>query len=113
MKIITTREIRSETKTFFELAEKERVAIKRGNKYVNLIVTDKPDAVFIDKEWIGEFMAIPMEYRCNPFDVSPSGDLFFADKRNIEHLNAATNQARGDRKTKKLSMAEQQKLLGL
>ena len=112
MKIITTREIRSETKSFFELAEKERVAIKRGNKYVNLIVTDEPDTVFVNKEWISEFMAIPMEYRCNPFDVSQSGDLFFADKRNIEHLNAAVNQARGGQ-TKKLSKAEQKKLLGL
>jgi len=47
MKIITTREIVRETKTYFELAEKERIAVKRGRKYVNLIVTDDPDTKFV------------------------------------------------------------------
>jgi hypothetical protein len=112
MKIITTREIRNETKAFFELAEKERVAIKRGNKYVNLIVTDEPDTKFVSKEWIDEFMSIPMEYRCNPFDISPSGDLFFADKRNVEHLDNAVIRARSGQ-TGKLSKADQMKILGL
>ena len=31
-----------ETKTYFELAEKERIAVKRGRKYVNLIVLTCP-----------------------------------------------------------------------
>lgn len=87
MKIITTREMRADVKTFFELAEKERVAVKRGRKYVNLVVTSEPDSQFVSEEWIKEFMSIPMEHRCNPFDISSSGDLFFADKRNIEKLN--------------------------
>ncbi|SEA31602.1 hypothetical protein SAMN05216365_11144 [Porphyromonadaceae bacterium NLAE-zl-C104] len=51
MKIITTREIVRETKTYFELAEKERIAVKRGRKYVNLIVTDDPDTKFVSKEY--------------------------------------------------------------
>lgn len=89
MKVITTREIVRETKTYFELAEKERVAVKRGKKYVNLIVTDSPDDKFVNEEWINEFMNIPEEYRVNPFDLSPSGDLFFADRRNIDHLDKA------------------------
>lgn len=105
MKIITTREIREKTKTFFELAEKERVAIKRGKKYVNLIVTDSPDTKFLSEDWIKEFMSIPDEYRVNPFEVSPSGDLFFADKRNLEHIDKAING-----KKIKLSKIEQIKL---
>ncbi|MDR2691010.1 MAG: hypothetical protein LBB73_01720 [Dysgonamonadaceae bacterium] len=112
MKIITTKEIKNETKAFFELAEKERVAIKNGNKYVNLIVTNEPDTKFVDEEWINEFMSIPMEYRCNPFDISPSGDLFFADKRNVEHLNAAVFQARNGQ-TGKLSKTAQKQLFEL
>ena len=112
MKIITTRDIRNETKTFFELAEKERVVVKRGNKYVNLIITDEPDYMFVNKEWINEFMSIPMEYRCNPFDISPTGDLFFADKRNVENLDIAMSQARNGQ-TKKLSKAEQKQLFDL
>jgi hypothetical protein len=112
MKIITTREIRNEAKTFFELAERERVSIKRGNKYVNLIVTDEPDTKFVSEEWVNEFMAIPMKYRCNPFDTSPSGDLFFADKRNVEHIKKATSQARNGQ-TRKLSKADQKHLFDL
>jgi hypothetical protein len=92
MKIITTREFRNGAKTYFDLAEKERVAIKRGKKFVNLIVTDEPDAEFFSETWIKEFLAIPEEYRCNPFDISTSGDLYWADKRNIEQLSERLNE---------------------
>lgn len=100
MKIITTREMRADAKTFFELAEKERVAVKRGRKYVNLVVTSEPDSKFVSEEWIKEFLLIPNEHRCNPFEVSSSGDIFFADKRNIEKLNKSI-QASKEGKTKK------------
>jgi hypothetical protein len=112
MKIITTREMRENTKAFFELAEKERVAVKRGRKYVNLIVTEEPDTKFVSEEWINELMSIPAEYRVNPFDVSPSGDLFYADKRNLARLNKAVQQARNGN-TKKLSREEQTAFLAL
>ena len=105
MRVITTREIARQTKTYFELAKVERVSVKRGNDFVNLIVTDKPDATFVNDEWIKEFMEIPMEYRCNPFDVSPSGDLFFADKRNVEQLDKAIEQAKNG-KTKRMKKGE-------
>lgn len=84
MKIISTREFRNEAKTYFELAEKERVVVKRGEKFVNFIVTDEPDSQFFGEYWIKEFLAIPENYRCNAFDVSPSGDLYWADKRNVD-----------------------------
>lgn len=58
MKIITTREIRKETKAFFELAEKEQVVVKRRKKYVNLIVTDEPDTQFVSENRVKEFMSI-------------------------------------------------------
>jgi hypothetical protein len=111
MKVITTREIARQTKAYFELAETERVAVKRGNKYVNLIVTEDPDTKFMSESWIKEFwikefFSIPAEYRVNPFDVSPSGDLFFADKRNLEHIDKA-----GKGKIKTLSREDQTKLL--
>ena len=103
MNIITTREIVKNTKAVFELAETESVTVKRGkNKYVHLVVTDKPDSKFVSDSWIDEFMSIPEEYRCNPFNVSPSGDLFYADKRNVEHLEKAIKQAK-EGKMKKLT----------
>jgi len=91
MKVITTREIRNETKLYFELAEKERVVVKRGKKFVNLIVSDQPNRVFLDENWVKGFLEIPAAYRIDPFEVSPSGDLYYADKRNVERLKEVIN----------------------
>ena len=33
-----------------------------------------------------EIAKIPEEYRCDPYETSPSGDPFFADKRNVEYV---------------------------
>ena len=102
--------MRADAKTFFELAEKERVAVKRGRKYVNLVITSEPDSKFVSEEWINEFFAIPSEYRCNPFEISASGDLFFADKRNIEKLNRSIQDAKKG-KAKKVQTKEELKSL--
>lgn len=68
---------------------------------MNLIVTNDPDTKFVSEAWIKEFMSIPPEYRTNPFEVSPSGDLFFADRRNIEHIDKAlAGQTKGYLKKK-------------
>lgn len=107
MKLVTTREIQQKTKAVFEMAETERVAVKRGKKYVNLVVTYEPDAKFFSENYLKEFMSIPAEFRVNPFDISPSGDLFFADRRNLEHIEKASKG-----KTKILSGEEQSKLFG-
>jgi hypothetical protein len=40
------------------------------------------------------FGNIPEEFRCNPYDVSPSGDPFFADRRNVEYVEHCCNDAR-------------------
>lgn len=112
MKVITTREIRNETKTYFELAERERVSVKRGRKYVNLIVSDDPAQHYVDGNWIKDFFAIPAEYRVNPFDVSPSGDLFFADKRNLDKLDKSIAEARAG-KTKRMTREDQKRLFSL
>lgn len=112
MRIITTREIRQETKTFFELAEKEIVSIKRGkNKYINLIVTDSPDKKMFSEDWIKEFLSIPAEHRVNPFDVSPSGDMFFADRRNLERIEQSKESAKQG-KTVELTPLLQKELFG-
>jgi hypothetical protein len=38
-----------------------------------------------------EIAKIPEQYRCDPYEISPSGDPFFADKRNVEKLNRILN----------------------
>jgi|GEM_PF-502114 len=93
MKVLTTREFRGSTKNYFALAENERVSIKRGGKYINLVVSDDPSTVFVDTKWVKGFFSIPEQYRCNPFDYVDSGDLFFADKRNIEKIDKGMQEA--------------------
>ncbi len=38
-----------------------------------------------------ETAKIPEQYRCDPYEISPSGDPFFADKRNVEKLDRILN----------------------
>ena len=92
MVIVSTKEFRDKQKKYFDLAEEEKVLVKRGKKYVNLIITEDPDNNFINETWVKEFLSIPIEYRCNPFDISPSGDLFWADKRNIDLIRKGEQQ---------------------
>ncbi|MDR0393773.1 MAG: hypothetical protein LBH77_01300 [Tannerella sp.] len=108
MVIISAREFRDKQKKYFDLATEEQVLIKRGKDYFYLIANEKPDTkhAMVSDEWMKEFFSIPAEYRCNPFECSPSGDLFFADRRNLEHIkNAKEGQIRT------LSKEDQKKLL--
>jgi len=50
-------------------------------------------------EW---FFSIPKERRVDPFETSPSGDVCWADKRNVDDLDSATERARKDRDEGKL-----------
>ncbi len=97
MKIITTRELRNQTKAVFEMAEKERVAVKRGKKLMNIISQDDPIMGWLDGTLLREYLKIPAEFRVNPFDISPSGDVFWADRRNVEELDRRFEQVRIDR----------------
>jgi hypothetical protein len=73
----------------------EELLVQRGKDKSYKIVPAGNEASGIrekNSKWAREFMAIPDEYRCNPFDVSPSGDLFFADKRNLDSINKGMKQ---------------------
>jgi len=85
MVIVSTREFRDNQRKYFEIAEEERVLVKRGQKYINLFVSDSPGYSTMSEAWVQGFFSIPPEHRCNPFEKSPSGDLFWADKRNVEY----------------------------
>ena len=112
MRVITTREIRNNTKTYFELAEKERIAVKRGEKFVNLMISKDPNEIYLSENWLRDFFNIPAEFRCNPFDVSPSGDLFWADSRNVRQLNDIVKTSETTKLTN-LKKDDQKKFLGL
>ncbi|MBN2650271.1 MAG: hypothetical protein JXR50_11085 [Prolixibacteraceae bacterium] len=80
MKIVTSREFRDNQKKYFELVDNnEQVIVKRKSRAYKIVpVTD--DDLLVD---------IPKEYRCDPYEISPSGDMFWADIRNVEKVKKA------------------------
>jgi len=79
MLVISSREFRDNQAQYFDLVDnQEQVLIQRGkNRAYRLLPVTKDDYIY----------PIPPEYLCNPYDISPSGDMFWADKRNVEKLN--------------------------
>ena len=43
-----------------------------------------------------EIAKIPEEFRCDPYEISPSGDPFFADKRNVEYVRKSIEEAENE-----------------
>ena len=81
MKIVTSREFRDNQKKYFDLVDnKEQVIVKRSKKRAYKLVPVTDDDMLIE---------IPKEYRCDPYEISPSGDMFWADKRNVEIVKKA------------------------
>jgi len=81
MKIITSREFRDNQKKYFDLVDnKEQVIVKRSKKRAYKLVPVTDDDMLIE---------IPKEYRCDPYEISASGDMFWADKRNVEIVKKA------------------------
>jgi hypothetical protein len=81
MKIITSREFRDNQKKFFDMVDnKELVVVKRSKNRAYKLVPLSEDDMLIE---------IPKEYRCDPYEISPSGDMFWADKRNVEIVKKA------------------------
>jgi hypothetical protein len=102
MKIITTENVQDKAKTYFDLAGNKRSFAKKGkNKHVNLILGENLDEeMYVSDNWVKEYYAIPEEYRCNPFAISPSGDLFWADKRNVKQLDEFDEEIRTGKVTR-------------
>ena len=114
MIVISPTELRNEQKKYFDLAEKERVFVKRGRKFIELAVSDKIDEYENEiEQWAKDFFAIPEEFRCDPFKISPSGDVYFADKRNLDAIEKSRQQVREGKVTRINSAEEFEKLLGL
>lgn len=89
MIVVSSREFRDNQKKFFDLAEKERVVIKRKNQFMELVPR-------------GEVI---------PESVSPSNDPYFDDPRNIEAILKGIQQAK-EGKTTKLTPELRNELFG-
>lgn len=80
MRVVTSREFRDHQKKYFDMVDNnEQVVVKRKNRAYKLVPVTEDD-MLVD---------IPKEYRCDPYEISPSGDVFWADKRNIEIVKKA------------------------
>jgi len=80
MKIVTSREFRDHQKKYFEMVDNnEQIIVKRKNRAYKLVPVSDDD-MLVD---------IPKEFRCDPYEVSPSGDMIWADKRNVEKVKKA------------------------
>ena len=81
MEIISSREFRDNQKKYFDMVDnKKQVIIKRfKNRAYKLVPVTEDDMI----------VEIPLEYRCDPYEYSPTGDPFWADKRNVEIIKKA------------------------
>ena len=88
MLVISSREFRNNQAQYFDLVDnREHIIIQRGkDKSYRLLPITEDDYV----------THIPAEFLCNPFDISPSGDMFWADKRNVEYLEKTLAKAEED-----------------
>lgn len=81
MKIVSSREFRDNQRKYFDMVDnQEQIIVKRSKDKAYKLVPVTADDMLIE---------IPLEYRCNPYDYSPSGDPFWADKRNVEIVKKA------------------------
>jgi hypothetical protein len=89
MIVVSSREFRDNQKKFLDLAEIQRVIIKRRNQFIELIPR-------------GEII---------PESVSPSRDPYFNDPRNIADINEGLQQVK-EGKTIKLTKELRNELFG-
>lgn len=82
MKKITEIQFKQNIDAFLEQATDEPIQIELVNNTLYLSTIQNTNV--IDNEWVKEFMAIPEEFRINPFEISDYGDLYWADKRNVD-----------------------------
>ena len=85
-KIITPREFRANLKQYFDLSEKERIIIHRGQKGKSVLLM--------------------------PIDEEEEDDLYFSDPQIIEKLNRGIQEIK-EGKGRRVSMDDIRELLGL
>jgi len=90
MKKITEKEFKQNINAVLEQATDEPIQIELLNN--TLYLSTIRNTNILDNEWVKEFMAIPEEFRINPFEISDSGDLYWADKRNVDGIKKIINE---------------------
>ena len=95
MRVVSSREFRDHQKKYFDMVDNnEQVVVKRKNRAYKLVPVSDDDTL----------VKIPKEFRCDPYKISPSGDIFWADKRNVEIVKKAIENK--DEITEKLNSVD-------
>ena len=95
MRVVSSREFRDHQKKYFDMVDNnEQVIVKRKNRAYKLVPVSDDDTL----------VEIPKEFRCDPYEISPSGDIFWADKRNVEIVKKAIENK--DEITEKLNSVD-------
>ena len=79
MVVVSSREFRTNMMTYFTESNGDDFIVKtrdHGSFKVSIKPVKRDDAI----------LNIPPEYRRDPYEISPSGDPFFADQRNIDMI---------------------------
>jgi len=56
------------------------------------------------EEKLQYFFEIPGEHRVDPFEISPSGDVYYADQRNVDYVNENITRGRKDMEEGKITV---------
>ena len=86
MIVVSSRDFRTNMFNYFTNSNGDDFIVKtrnHGSFKVSIKPMAKDDAL----------LNIPPEYRRDPYEISPSGDPFFADQRNIDMLEEGLKQA--------------------
>jgi len=100
METITIRPRSKEELAFFRDLLKEANAEaeyhdKKTETLEEKVVRLYQEGHYTDTE-VKTFFGIPRKYRVDPFDISPSGDVYWADWRNVEHLDRDREASKED-----------------
>ena len=89
MIVVSSREFRTNMMSYFTESNGDDFIVKtrdHGSFKVSIKPVKRDDAL----------LSIPPEFRRDPYEISPSGDPFFADQRNIDMLQKRLKEAESE-----------------
>ena len=89
MIVVSSRDFRTNMMSYFTESNGDDFIVKtrdHGSFKVSIKPIKRNDAI----------LSIPLEFRRDPYEISPSGDPFFADQRNIDMIEERLQKAESD-----------------
>ena len=90
MIVVSSRDFRTNMMSYFTESNGDDFIVKtrdHGSFKVSIKPVKREDAI----------LNIPPEFRRDPYEISPSGDPFFADQRNIDMIEKRLKEAESEK----------------